>query len=75
MKKINKLSIIGFILGIVSFFIVPFVIPVIQVLTITFSGLGLYYIKKNKEGGKIFALIGLILGIITILTWYLLLMG
>lgn len=65
--KNNKLAIIGFILGMVS--ILFGFIGIIPILALIFSGIGLWQIKKQKEGGAILAIIGLILGVVYTLVY------
>jgi hypothetical protein len=77
MKPKNKLAITGFILGIfhlplllffifilmkASFFAVFQIFLLLGILTVGFSGIGLYQIKKTREQGKVLAIIGLIIG-------------
>ena len=57
-------SIVGFILGLTAFFLTGFEIPIVPVLAIIFSGIGLSNTSAGKKKGGTFAVIGLILGII-----------
>lgn len=76
MSTINLFAFAGFALGISSFLlggIVPsngFLPFILGIITITLSGIGLYYqnIRKPKYG-LIFAVVGLILGVFYILAW------
>ena len=76
MKPKNKLAITGFILGIfhlpllllfifigknANFFTVFQIFLLLGILTVGFSGIGLYQIKKGEERGKTLAIIGLII--------------
>ncbi len=75
MKPKNKLAVTGCILGIfflpllllfvwmnISFYFRIFPLLLLGILTVGFSGIGLYQIKKTGERGKILAIIGLIIG-------------
>lgn len=61
-KRINKWAIIGFVGGLLCVFFAW--VGIVPLLTITFSGIGIYYVVKRKARGKWFAIVGLILGII-----------
>ena len=57
-------SIVGFILGLTAFFLTGFEVPIVPVLAIIFSGIGLSNTAARKKKGRAFAVIGLVLGII-----------
>jgi len=61
----NAMTIVGFVLGLVSFFLNFW--GIVGVLAIVFSAIGLAQITKTKQKGKVFAIIGLISGIINVL--------
>ena len=61
----NVMTIVGFVLGLVSFFLNFW--GIVGVLAIVFSAIGLSKISKTGEKGKVFAIIGLISGIINVL--------
>ena len=61
----NSLAIVGFVLGIISFFLNFF--GIIGILAVVFSSIALTQISKNGEKGKIFAILGIIFGGINIL--------
>lgn len=61
----NGMSIAGFVLGIVSLIYNIFWIP--SILAIVFSAIGLAQVSKSRQKGKVFAIIGLVAGIATIL--------
>lgn len=75
MKSKNQLVVTGFILGIflfpllllfawmnASFYFTIQIFLLLGILTVGFSGIGLYQIKKTGEQGKALAIIGLIIG-------------
>lgn len=62
-KKYNGACITGFILGVLSAFIY-WLIPLLPILAIVCSGIGLSKVKVENSKGKGLAIWGLILGII-----------
>ncbi|MDV4149901.1 DUF4190 domain-containing protein [Clostridium sp. AL.422] len=61
----NAMTIVGFVLGLVSWFLNFW--GIVGVLAIVFSAIGLSQISKTKQKGKVFAIVGLISGIINVL--------
>ena len=57
--KTNGLAIATFVLGLLSFAIIPVIL----------GHISLNQIKNNGDGGKVFAVIGLVLGYLGILAW------
>ena len=57
--KTNGLAIATFVLGILGFAIIPVIL----------GHISLNQIKHNGDGGKVFAVIGLVLGYLGILAW------
>ena len=63
-QKYNTFSIIGFILGIISFFLNLF--GLMGILALIFSSIGLYQIYKNNQDGKTLCILGILFGTINI---------
>lgn len=62
------MAIIGFSLGIISIFLGGS-IGIIPILTMIFSGIGIKNTSIEKDNGRIFAVIGLILGVIYFISY------
>lgn len=64
-KKMNTMALVGFILGIISFFINIW--GVVGIVACVFSGVGLGNFDRETENNRWMAVTGLILGIIGII--------
>ena len=61
----NVFAIVGFVLGIISFFLNFF--GIVGILAVVFSAIGLSQISKNQQKGKVLAILGIIFGAINII--------
>lgn len=61
----NGMAIAGFVLGLISLIINLFWIP--SILGIVFSAVGLAQISKSNQKGKVFAIVGLVASLISII--------
>lgn len=61
----NGMAIAGFVLGLVSFLLNFW--GIVGALAIIFSAIGLSQVSKSKQKGKVFAIVGLISGIINVI--------
>lgn len=61
----NSLAIVGFVLGIISFFLNFF--GIVGISAVVVSSIALTQISKNSEKGKVFAILGIIFGAINII--------
>jgi hypothetical protein len=62
--QVDAFALVGFIAGIISLLVLPFIFGVIAII---FSSIGLSRIMKNNSRGKGFAIAGLVLGIIGVI--------
>lgn len=61
----NVFAIVGFVLGIISFFLNFF--GIVGILAVVFSAIGLSQIPKNQQKGKVLSILGIIFGAINII--------
>lgn len=61
----NGLSIAGFVLGIISFFL-NFA-GIVGILAVVFSSIGLSQLSKTQQKGKVYSILGIIFGAINII--------
>ena len=68
----NGMAIAGFVLGLVSWFLNFF--GIVGILATIFSAIGLSKVLKTGQKGKVFAIIGLISGIINVIYAFIVIM-
>lgn len=61
----NIFAIVGFVLGIISFFLNFF--GIVGILAVVFAAVGLSQISKKQQQGKVLAILGIIFGAINII--------
>ena len=61
----NVFAIVGFVLGIISFFLNFF--GIVGILAVVFAAVGLSQISKKQQQGKVLAILGIIFGAINII--------
>lgn len=65
-KQINSMAVTGFVAGIVSIFLAFIIVP--PLVAVTCSAIGLATFNKEKQKGNWMSVVGLILGILFLLT-------
>ena len=70
--SVSGTIIVGFVLGLISWFLNFF--GIIGIIAIVFSAIGLSQLSRTNQKGKVLAIIGLVLGIINVIYAFVIIM-